>query len=185
MSNDNPDSDSQQDGTSGVSITFETFQSFFKSNSDLDNIEYYKQFPSVNTGTIRSWKARAKKNNANPPPSVPQTSPDGTKETNYRDDMITLLKQTTKVQEYVLEGLEPDAQLRLLQNMHEQQKSTPDPNIHLMTPSGSGGQKLGIDQYIRIDEKSFKEKGFGKVDIRIPASELHNPEQAKKLNQYN
>ena len=34
-----------------------------------------------------------------------------------------------------------------------------------------------FDKYLTIDEESFKEKGFGKVELVIPASIVFNPEE--------
>lgn len=86
--------------------------------------------------------------------------------------------------ESLLKGLDKNAQYKILKNMYDQMGSRPDPNIRLMTPSGTGVQKLGIEQYMSIDEKAFKEKGFGEVNIRIPASKLFNPEKSKELLTY-
>lgn len=41
-------------------ITFEQFNEFFTANDDLDNDEIYKAFPTVNHGTLRGWKSKAK-----------------------------------------------------------------------------------------------------------------------------
>lgn len=48
-------------------ITFEQFKEFFDSNKELDNSEIYKSFPTVNQGTLRGWKSKAKLLNETPP----------------------------------------------------------------------------------------------------------------------
>jgi len=58
-----------------------------------------------------------------------------------------------------------------------------DPNMRVYTPTGTGKRKLGIEKYITIDEEAFREKGFGKVEMIIPASELLDPEKNKKLRE--
>ena len=64
-------------------ITFGQFNEFFKVNSDLDNSEIYKAFPSVKEGTLRSWKAKAKTEAEKPPevPEEPAPEPEGEEET--------------------------------------------------------------------------------------------------------
>jgi hypothetical protein len=186
MSSENKDSDSQDNGTSKVSIGFDTFKTFFKDNTDLDNAEYYQSFPSVNPGTIRSWKARARKEISEPEPQTPSTpmdQPSNNDETKrLKQELIKALMDKTKFQEELLEGLDEDSQLKLLKNASDNMPS--DPNIRLMTPSGTGKAKLGIEQYLKIDEKSFKEKGFGDVELILPASVLHSPKKSEQLKEY-
>jgi len=184
MSQEPTDSDNENNGVSNASITFDVFETYYKQNPDLDNAEYYQKFPSVNTGTIRSWKAKAKSILKSAPPSAPETPTDEPKENKYLDDSIAILKKATRMDESLLKGLDKNAQYKILKNMYDQIGSRPDPNIRLMTPSGTGVQKLGIEQYMSIDEKAFKEKGFGEVNIRIPASKLFNPEKSKELITY-
>jgi len=51
----------QEESTEGTpKITFGQFNEFYKVNSDLDNAEMYKSFPTIKEGTLRSWKAKAK-----------------------------------------------------------------------------------------------------------------------------
>ncbi len=64
-----PDEEVVEDGS--PKITFGQFNEFFKVNSDLDNSEIYKAFPTVKEGTLRSWKAKAK-TEAEKPPEVPE-----------------------------------------------------------------------------------------------------------------
>jgi len=58
-----------------------------------------------------------------------------------------------------------------------------DPNMRVYTPIGTGKKKIGIDKFMEIDEEGFKKKGFGKVEISIPASVLLDPEKNKKLSE--
>lgn len=187
MSEENDTSDSEQNGASKVSISFDVFETFYKENSDLDNAEYYDTFPSVNKGTIRSWKARAKNNlSTTSEPSAQTPSNQGQesapKENKFLKESIEILKKTTRIDPKLLDGLDLNSQYRLLKNAFDNSK--PDPNIRLMTPSGSESQKLGIEQFLTIDEKAFREKGFGEVNAAIPASYLFNPKKSKELGEY-
>ena len=187
MSSENNNSDNQQDEVSKPSIDFNTFKTYYDSNPDLDNAEYYQIFPSVNSGTIRSWKARAKTQIKEKPietPSTPEEKVKGDNEelTKYKQQNIELLLAQTKMNPKLLEGLDDNAKLKILNNART--NAPPDPNIRLMTPSGSGSQKLGIEKYITMDEKSFKEKGFGDITVSIPASVAFNPEKSEELGKY-
>jgi hypothetical protein len=184
MSNENNDSDKENNGSSKPSITFEVFEAYHKVNPDLDNIEYYKQFPNVNTGTVRSWKARARKASSEPVDQTEATPSDHEpKDDKYLDEVIEIMKKTSRMNPKLLDGLDKNSQYRILKNAMDNQPA--DPNMKLYTPSGSGSQKMGIEKYMRIDEKAFKERGFGEVEIQIPASKLYNPDESKKLGKFN
>lgn len=186
MPSDNNGSDNEQDEVSSPSIDFDTFKTYYSSNSDLDNAEYYQKFPSVNPGTIRSWKAKAKAQLTEVSTQTPSTPSDPPQENDevkrLKKDLIEALKQKSNMNEELLEGLDEDAQIKVLKNASKQ--TSPDPNIRLMTPSGTGKAKLGIEEYLTIDEQSFKEKGFGDVKVVIPASVLHNHEKSEALKKY-
>ena len=186
MTDENNNSEDQQDDVSKPSIDFNTFKTYYSSNPDLDNAEYYQMFPSVNSGTIRSWKAKAKTQITEPKPqtpSTPQDPSDNNKEVaKYKGQLIELLLSQTRMDPQLLEGLDDNAKLKFLNNAKA--NTAPDPNIRLMTPSGTGSQKLGIEKYIHMDEKSFKEKGFGNVTVRIPASVAFNPAKSEELAKY-
>lgn len=184
MSNENDNSEEQQNEVSKPSITFNVFKAYHNENPDLDNAEYYKAFPSVNTGTIRSWKAKARRASSEPSGQTEGTPSNQSepKEDKYLSESIEIMKKMSRIPTKLLEGLDEKAQYKLLKN--ELDTRGDDPNIKLFTPSGSGSQKIGLEQFMKIDEKAFKEKGFGNVEIRIPASKLHNPEESKKLANY-
>jgi hypothetical protein len=140
----------------------------------------------VNPGTIRSWKAKAKKNSEIEPSQTPSTPEVQTSEPEQvkklKKDLIQALKEKTQFNDALLNGLDEDSQLKILKNASEQ---TPDdPNIRLFTPSGANTAKLGIEKYMTMDEKSFKEKGYGDVDVNIPASVIFDPKKFDELNKY-
>ena len=56
-------------------ITFGQFNEFYKVNSDLDNAEMYKSFPTIKEGTLRSWKAKAKAEVEAPPEEEMEEEP--------------------------------------------------------------------------------------------------------------
>lgn len=183
MSQDNKDSEDVHDAVSTPSITFDVFKAYYKENTDLDNIEYYKAFPTVNSGTIRSWKAKAKTQLESEPPQTVQTPQDQpVKDNKYLTELVEVLKRTTRINPKLLEGLDLASQYKILQNVSSEQK--PDPNIKVFTPAGGASQKLGIEKYMKIDEKAFREHGFGTVEISIPASKLYKPDESKKLKEY-
>jgi len=188
MSQEQTDSEEQHDDVSEVSITFDVFETFFSKHPDLDNAEYYKHFPTVNTGTIRSWKSRAKNSMEPATPSQQATPPkqdnkDQPSSDTYLDELIKTLMATTRISPKLLEGLDPKSQLAVLRNYQAERKA--DPNLKLFTPMGTSQKKLGIEQFVRIDERSFREKGFGRIEVEIPASIAFDPEKSKKLREYN
>ena len=162
------------------------FETFYKTNPDLDNAEYYQTSPSVNTGTIRSWNAKAKSRIVKEPDQTPPTEVDQTsvepEVKRLKAELIEALKEKTRFNDELLNGLNEDAQITILKNVSKDQGS--DPNIRLMTPAGSSNQKLGIEKYMTIDEESFKKKGFGEVTVALPASIAFDPKKSAELTKY-
>ena len=53
----------------------EEFIEFFNRHPDLDNTEYYAEFPEANKSTIRSWKATLLRERAPPETDKPEETP--------------------------------------------------------------------------------------------------------------
>jgi len=168
--------------------TFEDFEEYFESKPKSLNVDLYEKFKNIPQSTIRYWKKKVldKTKASEPPTTEPKKEP--TIPTNkYLEELVKTYKSLTKIDPKLLEGLDINSQYLLLRNAiaNDKQKGKAiDPNMKLYTPASTGKAMLGIDEYINIDEKSFKEKGFGKVEINIPASVLFDPEKAKKLGEY-
>ena len=77
-------------------ITFGQFNEFYKVNSDLDNAEMYKSFPTVKEGTLRSWKAKAKNLTETPPPEEVPDIPETPEEPSGEPEVIPPTPPTEK-----------------------------------------------------------------------------------------
>ena len=163
--------------------TVDDFEEYFEANPNLTNIELYEKFPNTPKSTIRYWKKKVL--DAQKPPETPTTDSPTPTEDERLKKAIELLKLQVKDPQIhaILEDLDLDNQYKVLIKAAKDKK--PDPNIRLMTPIGSGKPKMGIEKYMTIDEKSFRKKGFGDVEIILPASVALNPEENKKLREHN
>ncbi len=173
----------EQDGPSEVSITFEQFSAFYKDNTGLDNSEYYKQFPNVNQGTIRSWKAKAKKQIAEESTSQQSTPQDNDRSLDRHID--NLLEAINKIpgqhfDESLLEGLDNNSQYRLLENYQKRLEENQSTANHPVVPDNIlGSQENWIDDFSTIDGVNHK------ISIRIPASEMVKKANEKLMKKTN
>jgi len=164
--------------------TFEDFDEYFNANPTSVNVDLYEKFKGIPQSTIRYWKKKILDNQKPPETPTTDTKKDQTVPTDdkYLEELVKTYKEVTKMDPKLLEGLDTKNQYLILKNAMKDKK--PDPNMKLYTPTSTGKVMLGIDEFMKVDEKSFKDKGFGKVEINIPASVLFDPEKAKKLGQY-
>lgn len=159
-------------------ITFEVFKAFYDKNIDLDNAEYYKAFPTVNTGTVRSWKSRAR---------TPKTEPEPPKQPTDKDKIVEMQKQfyetlmatadhkTKGFAKVFYDKGDIDSALVILQENAKNQPPMPNaPTI----PTPTGIPKLGLEKYMKYVP------GSEKISWEIPASVLLDPEKNKKLGEY-
>jgi hypothetical protein len=161
------------------SITFDVFEAFYKQNPDLDNAEYYAQFPNKNPGTIRSWKAKARQQKEEPEPSQQTT----TSNQDHKKDIDAYIK-LTRTNPAELKGLSEQAQLNLLRNRaaligEQQTQGGTSPNIGVIpTPAGSSKRVLGISKYMTFNEPQQRWK------MVIPASVVADQKKNKELGEY-
>jgi len=173
MSND----DSQEppkDQPSEPIVTFEVFEVFHKNNPDLDNAEYYKAFPSVKQGTVRSWKSRVRTTTTEPTPPVQPTEKDEVLKIKeeFLESLIARADIRTKA---LIDKLDIDSKILVLQENEKQQKPMPNmPGI----PTPTGMPKVGLEKYMTYVP------GSEKISWEIPASVLLDPEKNKKLGEY-
>lgn len=177
MSNDNGQ-EPPQDTPSVPTITYEVFEAFHSKNPDLDNAEYYKAFPTVNTGTIRSWKSRARTITPEPTPSQHATPDDKVK--GLQQQLLDTLMGGADVRARALaqpfiDKKDLDSAILLLQENAKQQKPAPNtPTI----PTPTGTPKPGLEKYMKYVP------GSEKISWEIPATVLLDPEKNKKLGEY-
>lgn len=176
MSENNNSQEGTENGASTPIITFEVFESFYAANSDLDNNEYYKAFPTVNAGTIRSWKSKARANGSEPAPNQQQTPED--KANVWRDELIeSLSNQVDNRTKELIKDLDPDSKVLVLKEQIKQLAAHPAPN-NPSIPNPTGRPKMGLEKYMKYVP------GSDKLEWEIPATVLLDPIKNKKLGEY-
>lgn len=171
----------EKNRTQEKKITYEMFEVFYKTNPDLDNKEYYEQFPTINQGTVRNWKSKAKKPVAS---TTPPIVPTGTDEEIKIEVEALKLKLKDKIPQYILDmDVDPHTHKKLIQNaLIAQTTATPNqtaPNTPILGIPIGGARKRGIDKYLTIDPERHE------INLSIPASVVFDPEKNKKLGEYN
>lgn len=177
MSNEQPERDEQH---TEQKVSKEDFSEHFGQNTKLTNVELYKQFPNNPQSTIRRWKSdflnKETTVQSNEQEEKTEQKPKSDK---YLKEAIKSYMRDTTVNKVYLEGLDDQNKLIVLKNAAANKRS--DPNINTIgVPSGTGGNKRGIDQYLKIDEQAFRKEGIGKVSFEIPASVAYDPELKDK-----
>ena len=176
MSDNNNSQDKDENGASTPNITFEVFETYHSANPDLDNSEYYKAFPSVNTGTIRSWKSKARVSGSEPTPSQQKTPEE--KADIWRDELIESLSNQADLRtKELIKNLDPDSKLLVLKENIKQIAAHPAPN-NPSIPNPTGQPKVGLAKYMKFVP------GSDKIEWNIPASVLLDPIKNKKLGEY-
>lgn len=168
-------------------VEFENFKEFYDKHPDLDNTEYYAEFPDANKSTIRSWKARLK---SPPEPSPPNPPAESAKDTTLDAEMVKLLCTQTNTPYNEFEGVDPRSalivlkaklkniqlkQLEVAANPPEKAKSPNTPILPNPRPIGSSMRKFGIDPYIVFDGDK------NEIRMEIPMDKLLKPEENKKI----
>ena len=163
-------------------VKYEEFKVFHGKHPDLDNAEYYAEFPDTNKSTIRSWKNKANKPANEPlPPSEPPA--------NVNDDydkleefLITTLITQTGTKEHEIEGLDNKNKIIVLQNkakaLSEKQGKGRAPNSSILPapkPASVTTKKFGLDEYIIFDEVK------NEIRMEIPWDVLVDPEKNNGL----
>ena len=164
-------------------VKYEEFKEFYDRHPDLDNGEYYAEFPLNNKSTLRSWKARAGTPTIPTPQAPRQEEP--SQKIDYsllENEHISLLINQTGTDPRELEGLDNASKIMILKNrlkvQSEDKSNKRTPNSSILPaprPIGQSNKRFGIDEYIEFD----KEKD--EIRMQIPIEVLHDPEKNKGL----
>lgn len=163
-----------------IKINYEDFESYYNENPDLDNAEYYSEFPTVHKSTIRGWKVRARKGTEDVPPEEP--TPAAPRTDLYDKEMVKILCNQAGVPLTDFEGVDTRSAIQILKNkLAGQQSQKPrgrgSNGPILPTPKAIGQNKkqFGIDPYIDFDlEKN-------EIRLEIPLDEVMDPVKNEKL----
>ncbi len=157
--------------------TYDQFKEIYDKHPDLDNGEYYAEFPKGNKSTIRSWKNRAAF--VEPTPGEPPQVDKGLKE--QQDHYIQLLMTQTNSKDAEFEGVDQTSKILVLRNKLKAQQLSPSsrpgntPILPIPKPIGQSTEKFGIDEYIDFDKDS------NEIKMEIPMSKLMNPVENEKI----
>lgn len=166
-------------------MDYEKFKEFHDKHPDLDNTEYYAEFPETNKSTIRSWKSRANT-------KVVETIPEPTKKEvenakGYEELVIDSLCELTKTSKESLRGLTVNAKIQFLKNKRDDlANQEPEEKVKragnssilpIPKPIGSNARKFGIDEYIAFDGVK------NEIRMEIPMTVLFDPEKNKGLGE--
>jgi len=155
---------------------------FHDKHPDLDNTEYYAEYPETNKSTIRSWKSRASKPIETPLP----TKEEADKVAGWDEEMVKLLCTQTKTPFNEMEGVDTKSALLILKNKlknqqtqepEKQNRSTNSSILPAPAPIGQNKKKFGIDPYIVFDQVKDE------IRMEIPWDVLMNPEKNRKLGE--
>ena len=159
--------------------TYEQFKEFYDKHPDLDNSEYYSEFPTGNKSTLRTWKNRAATPATAPP--TPTIKNDKKEYDAMQKEYIKLLIGQTGSKEAEFEGVDDKSIVLILKNRLRAQKEARPPSNTSILPSpkpiGSTGKKFGIDEFIVFDENK------NEIRMEIPMTELMDPEKNKALRE--
>ena len=166
-------------------MSYEEFKEFHGKHPNMDNAEYYAEFPETNKSTIRSWKTRIRKPIETPLP----TETEATKlSSSWEDEMIKLLCTQTNTPFDEFEGIDNTSALMVLKarlknsQLQEPEKKKGTPNSPILPTPKSIGQntkKFGIDQYIEFD--GLDEGKLNEIRMEIPMSKLMNPKENEEI----
>ena len=163
--------------------TYQLFKEFYDKHPDLDNGEYYAEFPTGNKSTIRTWKNRAA---FKPPkePTPPTTSKKDDSYTLMQKELIGSLMTQTGSKTTEFEGVDDKSTLLILKNrlraINEQKPATRPGNTQILpspNPIGQSAKKFGIDDYIVFDDVK------NEIRMEIPMDVLMDPEKNKALGE--
>ncbi len=165
-------------------MSYDEFKEFYDKHPDLDNTEYYTEFPETNKSTIRSWKAKLKQ------PEIPTPPPPEDK--GIDDEMVKLLCNQTQTPYNEVEELDVKsalivlkAKLRNIQLQQQEQekmgakadKTSNTSILPIPAPIGQNKKQFGLDPYITFD--TVKDE----IRMEIPWDVLMDPEKNKKLGE--
>ena len=169
-------------------MDYEQFKEFHEKHPNLDNMEYYAEFPETNKSTVRSWKSRAAK-----PKTIVATLPSEKEAQRFQgleEEMVKLLCTQTNTDIKALEGLDNKSALIVLRNKQKNMQLHPEEptptsrasnSSILPTPSpiGRSNNKFGLDPYINFDGVK------NEIRMEIPWDVLFDPEKNRALGKRN
>jgi len=170
-------------------LDYEQFKEFHDKNPDLDNAEYYAEFPETNKSTIRSWKSRATKIVEPQSKKIEVTMPtekEAGKAKGYEEDLIDSLCTLPKTPKELLVGLSVVAKIQLLRNKRDAQanqepeekvRGSNAPILPSPKPIGANARKFGLDEFIVFD------KVKDEIRMEIPMDVLFDPDRNKELGE--
>ena len=164
-------------------MSYEQFKEFHDKHPDLDNSEYYVEFPETNKSTVRSWKSRAAR------PAILTPAPSEEEAQKYQgleEEMVKLLCTQTNTNLKELEGLDNKSALIVLRNKQKNQQLHPavEPTpsrasnssiLPTPAPIGQSNNRFGIDPYINFDTNK------NEIRMEIPWDVLYDPEKNRAL----
>ncbi len=165
-------------------MSYEKFKEFHGKHPDLDNQEYYAEFPETNKSTIRSWKTRARKPIEVPPPEP--TEEEAKQGNGYEEEYLKLLCTQTGTPYSDFEGVDSKSAILILKNrqkgiqLQELDKPSRASNSSILpapAPIGQGKKKFGLDQYIEFDGDK------NEIRMEIPWDVLFDPEKNRALGE--
>ena len=166
-------------------MSYDEFKEFHVKHPDLDNSEYYAEFPETNKSTIRSWKNRIRTPIETPLP----TKEEANKHQGLEEEMVKLLCTQTNTPYSDYDGVDNNSALIILRNkMRNQQLQDADQKPSrasnssiLPTPSpiGRSNNKFGLDPYINFDGVK------NEIRMEIPWDVLFDPEKNRALGKRN
>ena len=162
-------------------VKYEEFKLFHDKHPDLDNAEYYAEFPDTNKSTVRSWKYKARTPESVEPVTISEEVHKQKQDyEGLENEMVTMLITQTKSNARELEGLDTKSKLMILRNRAKalEENRVREPNSSILPaprPEHITHKKFGIDEYIEFD--SVK----GEIRMEIPCDVLFDPEKNKGL----
>ena len=91
-------------------MSYNEFVEFHKKHPNMDNTEYYAEFPDVNKSTIRSWKSRAR----TPVPPIEPKMEEVKKADGYEEQTqhyIEMLMTQTQAKPSEFEGIDDKSKI--------------------------------------------------------------------------
>ena len=161
-------------------VKYEEFKIFYDKHPDLDNSEYYAEFPETNKSTVRSWKNKSKPQEV-PPADPPATAPAPPSDyAALEAEHIKMLIHQTQTKAAELEGLDNKSKLMILRNRIKtiEETTVRKPNSSILPapkPASQTRKQYGIDEYIEFDKQK------GEIRMAIPCDVLFDPEKNKGL----
>jgi hypothetical protein len=160
-------------------MNYEEFKEFHDKHPDLDNTEYYAEFPETNKSTLRSWKMRAVK-------VIDELTPDSKQQTQEDDKYKVMYAQSLAEQigynEALLKGVPVEQQLIVLQNAKalwdESNKKKRAGNSSILPqplPQNQTTKSYGIDEFMEFDTVK------NEIRMMIPMDYVLDPEKNRKL----